>query len=190
MRFIVLIVTVIGIATPAIGDSHDDEEETIIIRATVRADSLLRRGQSEKALAEYVKVKEACFDYVSARVEANVHNGIASLVLPSLLPTKRDYRTAANRLQKSLAEDPAQRPLFEILETVMSENIKLYDDIAFILDEVGLSAEANEYRKLVKDRRHFAETLTAALEPLRKKSREERMKRNPRLRELYEGLDH
>lgn len=190
MRFIVLIVTAIGIATPAIGGSHDDEEETIIIRATVRADSLLRRGQSEKALAEYVKVKEACFDYVRARVEANVHNGIANMSLPSLLLPQRDYRTAADRLQKSLAEDPAQRPLFEILETVMSENIKLYDDIAFILDEVGLSAEADEYRKLVKDRRYFAETLTAALEPLRKKSREERMKRNPRLRELYEGLDH
>ena len=33
MRFIVLIVAVIGIATPAIGGSHDDEEETIIFRA-------------------------------------------------------------------------------------------------------------------------------------------------------------
>lgn len=177
MRFIVLIITVIGIATPAIGGSHDDEEETIIFRAMMRADSLLAQGQSDQALEEYVKVKEACFDYVRARVEANFHNGIANMVLPSLLLPQRDYRTAADRLQKSLAEDPAQKPLFTILETVMSENIKLYDDIVFILDKVGLSAEAHEYRELVKDRRYFAETLTAALEPLREKSLEETMER-------------
>ncbi len=143
----------------------------------MRADSLLKRGQSEKALAEYVKVKEACFDYVSARVEANVHNIIANMFLPSLLLPQRDYRTVADHLQKSLAEDPAQKPLFTILETVMQENIKLWDDIAFILDKVGLSAEAHEYRELVKDRRYFAETLTAALEPLREKSLKETMKR-------------
>ena len=120
---------------------------------------------------------ETCFDYVRARVEANVHNSIASMVLPTLLLPQRDYRTAADHLQKSLAEDPAQRQLFEVLETVMSENIKLYDDMAFILDKVGLSAEAHEYRELVKDRRYFAETLTAVLEPLREKSLEETMKR-------------
>ena len=174
MRFIVLIVAVIGIATPAIGGSHDDEEETIIFRAMVRADSLLALGQSDRALDEYVKVKEACFDYVRARVEANVDNGIASMFLPSLLLPQRDYRTAADHLQESLAADPRQKPLFTILETVMSENIKLYDDIAFILDKVGLSAEAHEYRELVKDRRYFAETLTAALESLREKSIEEK----------------
>ncbi|MYC69578.1 MAG: hypothetical protein F4X17_02590 [Gemmatimonadetes bacterium] len=177
MRFIVLIVTAIGIATPVLGGSHDDEEETIIIRTTVRADSLLKQGQSEKALAEYVKVKEACFDYVRARVLANTHNGGANFVLPSLFRPQGDYRTAADHLQKSLATDPAQKPLFTILETVMSENIKLYDDIAFILDKVGLSAEAHEYRELVKDRRYFAETLTAALEPLREKSLKETMER-------------
>ena len=96
------------------------------------------------------------------------------MFLPSLLLPQRDYRTAADHLQESLAADPRQKPLFTILETVMSENIKLYDDIAFILDKVGLSAEAHEYRELVKDRRYFAETLTAALESLREKSIEEK----------------
>lgn len=179
MRFIVSIVTVIGIATPAIGGQYDDEEEVIIIRAMGQVDSLLKRGQSEKALAEYVKVKEACFDYVSARLEANFGNAIANVSLFLY----QDYREAADHLQESLAADPRQKPLFNILEKVMLENIKLYDDIAFILDKVGLSTKAHEYRELVKDRRYFVETLTAALEPLREKSFEEAMEAFPKSRE-------
>ena len=50
----------------------------------------------------------------------------------------------------------------------MLENIEFYDRVAILLDEAGLSAEAHEFREQVKDRRYFAEILTAALEPLKK----------------------
>ena len=180
MRFIVLIVTVIGIATPAIGSQHDDEEETVILRAIARADSLLAQGQSDQALDEYVGVKSACLSYIGKRIDAHTYNSLANT---SLLG---GYREMAESLQKSLVKDPTQEPLFEILETVMLENIELYDRVALILDEIGRSDEAQEYREQVKDRRYFAEVLTTALEPLRKKSLEETMEMFPALRRLYE----
>ncbi len=176
MRFIVLIVTVIGIATPANGE----DEAMAILKALGRADSLLAQGQSDQALDEYVGVRRAFARYMEPRIEARIYNRIAVISLYG------GYRKAAESLQKSLAEDPTQEPLFTILERVMLENIELYDRIAIILDEVGLSAEAHEYREQVKDRRYFAEVLTAALEPLRKKSLKETMEMLPKTREYLE----
>ena len=176
MLFIVLIVTVIGIATPANGE----DEAMAIFMAMGRADSLLAQGQSGQALDEYVGVRRAFARYMVPRSEARITNAQAVLSL-----FVGDYCRAAESLQKSLAKDPTQEPLFTILETVMLENIEFYDRVAILLDEAGLSAEAHEFREQVKDRRYFAEILTAALEPLRKKSREEAMDLfSPELREL------
>ena len=176
MRFTVLIVTAIGIATPANGG----DEAMAISKALGRADSLLARGQSDQALDEYVGVRRTFARYMVSRVTARVYNNQAGTAL-----LYGGYRDAAEALQKSLAEDPTQEPLFTILEKVMLENIEFYDRVAILLDEIGLSAEAHEFREQVKDRRYFAEILTAALEPLRKKSREEAMDLfSPEFREL------
>ena len=175
MGLIVLIVTAIGIATPANGE----DEAMAIFKALGRADSLLAQGQSDQALDEYVGVRKAFARYMVSRGTARLYNRQALIFL------YLGYREAAESLQKSLAEDPTQESLFTILEKVMLENIELYDRVAIVLDEIGLSAEAHEFREQVKDRRYFAETLTAALEPLRKKSREEAMDLfSPEFREL------
>lgn len=176
MRFIVLIVTVIGIATPANGE----DEAMAIFKALGRADSLLAQGQSDQALDEYVGVRKAFARYMVSRGTARIYNSQAGAAL-----LYGGYRDAAESLQKSLAEDPTQESLFTILERVMLENIEFYDKVAILLDEIGLSAEAHEFREQVKDRRYFAEILTAALEPRRKKLREEAMDLfSPDLREL------
>ena len=159
MRFTVLIVTAIGIATPANGE----DEAMAISKALGRADSLLARGQSDQALDEYVGVRRAFARYMVSRVTARGYNNQAGIAL-----LYGGYRDAAEALQKSLAEDPTQESLFTILEKVMLENIEFYDRVAILLDEIGLSADANEFREQVKDRRYFAEMLTAALEPLRR----------------------
>ena len=191
MRFIVLIVIVIGIATPASSTLHDEEEETIIIRAIGRIDSLLAQGQPDQALEEYEGMREAVLGYVQGRLKAQFHNGKAFLSLSRPGgPSLGKYPEAASTLQKSLAADPTQKSLFEILAIMARDNSELYDMLATALDEVGLSDTAHDSRVLAKDRRRFVEMLEAAFEPLRKKAREERMKRNPKLRELYEGLDH
>ena len=183
MRFIVLIVTVIGIATPASSTLHDEEEETIIIRAIGRIDSLLAQGQSDQAFDEFRGFKASLLGYIERQSRAQLYNLQANLSLG-------DYPKAASKLQKSLAADPTQKSLFEILVIMARDNSELYDMLATALDEVGLSDAAHDSRVLAKDRRRFVEMLEAAFEPLRKKAREERMKRNPKLRELYEGLDH
>ena len=183
MRFIVLIVTVIGIATPASSSSHDEEEEMILLRAIVRIDSLLTQGQSDQVFDEFREFKTSFLGYLQGRIGAKLHNGHARFLLSRPGgPSLGEYPKAAEPLQKSLALNPTQRSLFEILEMVILENIELYDNTAFLLDKIGLSAEAHEYREQVKDRRSFAEGLTAALEPLRKKSLEETMERFPALR--------
>ncbi len=176
MRFIVLIVTAIGIATPANGE----DEAMAIFKTLGRADSLLAQGQSDQALDEYVGVRRAFARYMMSRGTARIYNNQAGIAL-----LYGGYRDAAESLQKSLAEDPTQESLFTILEKVMLENIEFYDKVAILLDEIGLSAEAHEFREQVKDRRYFAEILTAALEPRRKKLREEAMDLfSPELREL------
>ena len=136
-------------------------------------------------------MREAVLGYVQGRLKAQFHNGKAFLSLswpggPSL----GKYPEAASTLQKSLAADPTQKSLFEILAIMARANSELYDMLATALDEVGLSDAAHDSRVLAKDRRRFVEMLEAAFEPLRKKAREERMKRNPKLRESHEGLDH
>ena len=181
MRFIVLIVTAIGIATPANGEDEETDIFRTIVMAVGRTDSLLAQGQSDQALDEYVGMKGMLARYMALRLTARIYNDQAAVSL-SLLG---DYRTTAEALQKSLAEDPTQEPLFKILEKVMLENVIFYDKVAVLLDEAGLSADANEFREKAKDRRYFAEILTAALEPLRKKSREEDMDLfSPEFREL------
>ena len=168
MRLIVLIFTVIGIATPANGEDEETDIFRAIVMAVERTDSLLAQGQSDQALDEYVGMKGMLARYMALRLTARIYNDQAAVSL-SLLG---DYRTTAEALQKSLAEDPTQEPLFKILEKVMLENVIFYDKVAILLDEAGLSADANEFREKAKDRRYFAEILTTALEPLRKKSRE------------------
>ena len=185
MRFIVLIVTVIGIATPASSTLHDDEEETIIIKAIGRIDSLLAQGQPDQALEEYEGMREAVLGYVQGQLGAQFHNSRAliSLSRPGG-PSLGKYPEAASTLQKSLVADPTQKSLFEILAIMARDNSELYDMLATALDEVGLSDTAHDSRVLAKDRRRFVEMLEAALEPLRKKSRKETMEMFPALREL------
>ena len=181
MRFIVLIITVIGIATPANGEDEETDVFRAIVMAMGRTDSLLAQGQSDRALDEYVVMKGVLDRYMTLRRNAIGQNYLAE----AYLKLSGDYRAAAENLQESFAEDPTQKPLFGILEKVMLENLALYDNVAILCDNVGLSAEANGFRELAKDRRYFVETLTAALEPLRKKSREEAMDLiSPELREL------
>ena len=156
MRFIVLIVTVIGIATPASSTLHDEEEETIIIRAIGRIDSLLAQGQSDQAFDEFRGFKASLLGYIERQSRAQLYNLQANLSLG-------DYPKAASKLQKSLAADPTQKSLFEILVIMARDNSELYDMLATALDEVGLSDAAHDSRVLAKDRRRFVEMLEAAL---------------------------
>lgn len=181
MRFIVLIVTAIRIATPANGEDEETDIFRAIVMAVGRTDSLIAQGQSDQALDEYVVMKGVLDRYMTLRRNAIGQNYLAE----AYLKLSGDYRAAAENLQESFAEDPTQKPLFGILEKVMLENVIFYDKVAVLLDEAGLSADANEFREKAKDRRYFAEILTAALEPLRKKSREEAMDLfSPEFREL------
>lgn len=168
MRFIVLIVTVIGIATPA--SSIDKKgEEIAIVRAIGRIDSLLAQGQPDQALEEFEGMREAVLGYVQGRISAQAHNSLARfpLFLPGG-PTLGDYPKAASSLQKSLAAAPTQKTLFEILALIARDNSELYDMLATALDEAGHSDMAHDSRALAKDRRRFVEMIEAALEPLSK----------------------
>ena len=142
--------TVIGIATPA-----SSIEETIIIRAIGRIDSLLAQGQSDQAFDEFRGFKASLLGYIERQSRAQLYNLQANLSLG-------DYPKAASKLQKSLAADPTQKSLFEILVIMARNNSELYDMLATALDEVGLSDAAHDSRVLAKDRRRFVEMLEAA----------------------------
>ncbi len=96
MRFIGLIAAVIGIVAPASGQA--------IVEAVQRGDSLLTQGQPKQALAEYEK----------ARV-LGAGSAIFLYRLANLYMQTGGYRQAAESLQKSLAEDPRQLPVYSAL---------------------------------------------------------------------------
>ena len=96
MRFIGLIAAVIGIAVPASGQA--------IVEAVQRGDSLLAQGQPKQALAEYEKAREL------GAGSAMFLNRLASLYMQT-----GGYSEAAESLQKSLAEDPRQLPVYSAL---------------------------------------------------------------------------
>ena len=96
MRFIRLIVAVIGVAVPASGQA--------IVEAVQRGDSLLAQGQPKQALAEYEKARE------QGAGSAMFLNRLASLYMQT-----GGYGQAAESLQQSLAEDPKQLPVYSAL---------------------------------------------------------------------------
>ncbi len=96
MRFIGLIAAVIGIVVPASGQA--------IVEAVQRGDSLLAQGQPKQALAEYKKAHEL------GAGSAIFLNRLASLYMQT-----GGYKQAAESLQKSLAEDPRQLPVYSAL---------------------------------------------------------------------------
>ena len=96
MKFIGLIAAVIGIVAPASGQA--------IVEAVQRGDSLLAQGQTKQALAEYEKAHEL------GAGSAMFLNRLASLYMQI-----GGYKQAAESLQKSLAEDPRQLPVYSAL---------------------------------------------------------------------------
>ena len=96
MRFIGLIAAVIGIAIPASGQN--------IVEAVQRGDALLEQGQPKLALAEYEKAREL------GAGSAMFLNRLASLYMQT-----GGYGQAAESLQRSLAEDPRQLPVYSAL---------------------------------------------------------------------------
>lgn len=184
------VAVIFGIATPAISDPSSKWEEAMtilptearailqeekekailiaeeamtILRTMAQADSLLEEiGLSDQALAEQVKAKEPCAAYVTQRMGADILNNQIRIALSIGF-----YENAAEVLQESLDRDPRQQALFEVLEKVATENVKLLDMIVSSLDISGQKADAEKYRRMANDRRLFAEAIKTALEPLR-----------------------
>ena len=169
-------------ADPASSGGHEKEEVVRIIRAIGRIDTLLAQGQPDQALKEYEEIKGVLVEYMQGRLTAGAYNSIAEATLgplylydgpfsPEALPFLGNYRSIAGLLQKSLAGDPTQKPLFEILTAAVLEIVQLYDYLAVVFDKLESPDTAHDFRERAKDRRHFVETIEAALEPLRKKSK-------------------
>ena len=169
-------------ADPASSGGHEKEEVVRIIRAIGRIDTLLAQGQPDQALKEYEEIKGVLMGYMQGRLTAGAYNSIAEATLgplylydgpfsPEALPFLGNYRSMAGLLQESLGGDPTEKPLFEILTAAVLEIVQLYDYLAVVFDELESPDTAHDFRERAKDRRHFVETIEAALEPLRKKSK-------------------
>ena len=182
MKLILLAVVLIGIATPASSGGHDISEELAIVRAIGRIDSLLAQGQPDQASKEYEELEGVLLRYMQRQLYTRGRNTMAVAMLgplyqydgplfPEVQPFLGNYRSMAGLLQKSLADEPTQKPLFEILTAAVLEIVLLYDYLAVVSDSLDNPDIAHEFRERAKDRRHFVETIEAALEPLREKSK-------------------
>ena len=123
MRFIGLIAAVIGITIPASGQN--------IVEAVQRGDALLEQGQPKLALAEYEKARER------GAGSAMFLNRLASLYMQT-----GGYGQAAESLQKSLAEDPRQLPVYSALGEAFLAMGQL-DSSVFYVEQASILAPSS-----------------------------------------------
>ena len=176
MKLVLLAVVLAGITGPASSEDHLPEDvleelnkttKMQILEAVIRIDSLLSLDRPVQAIGEYKKLKGVLTRYIKDRAWAEGQNNLAAIrvgIWDTESPLMGSYTDAAAALEKSLAADPTQKPLFEILARLALDYGRALVMLAKILDEVGQSEHAENCRAVASDSQGLAKRLEAALE--------------------------